>query len=89
MRDDQTERESLGAPEDGREEEQVLKSQSAFKGLEGPGEPHPVTPQTTADGISHVNQEGNNLFQADFEVNPEPTTTQVTVRQVSRLPMGR
>ena len=33
----------------------ALKSPSACEGMEGPGEPHPVTQQTTAvDGISHV-----------------------------------
>ena len=30
----------------------ALKSPSSFEGMEGPAEPHPVTPETAANGIS-------------------------------------
>ena len=49
----------------------VLKSLSACKGLEGPGEPHSVMLQTAAEGALHADQEGNFVFQENVRGNPE------------------
>ena len=117
--DDQTESGSLGAPADGRKDEQLeisfvaqpeenqlertqvsekegkvvpkrgwlaLKSLSAWEGMEGPGQPHPVTPQTAANGISHTDQ-GRFFFQAEFRMDLE--TTQVVVHHFVKLAMVR
>ena len=35
----------------------ALKSPSACGRMEGPGEPHPLTPETAANGIWHADQE--------------------------------
>ena len=65
----------------------ALKLPSACEGMGGPGEPHPVTLQTAAGGISHAGQRGKFFFQAEVGMNPE--TTQVTARNFVRLPIGR
>ena len=63
----------------------VLKSLSAWKGLEGPREPHSVMLQTAAEGALHADQEENFVFQENVRGNPE-TIPLVIVRQVVRLP---
>ena len=63
----------------------ALKPSSACEENEGPGEPHSVTLQTAADGISHADQGGKLFFQAEVGLDPE--TTQVAARHFVRLPM--
>ena len=43
----------------------ALKSPLPCEEMEGPREPHLVTPETAANGISHVDQGVNFFFQAD------------------------
>ena len=47
----------------------VLIFSSACKGLEGPKEPHPLTLQTAAEGVSHADQGGKFGFQEDIGRN--------------------
>ena len=53
-----------------KSESLALKSPSACEGMEGPGEAHPVTRQTAADGISQADHGGNLFFQAEVGIDP-------------------
>ena len=47
----------------------ALQSPSACEGMEGPGEPHPVTRQTAANGISHEDQGTIFGLQTEFGID--------------------
>ena len=72
----------------------VLKSTPAGTRWDKSGELHPVMQEIAVDAFSHVEctrstgHAGNFSFQTHVGENPK-TTPQVSVRQVTRLPMSR
>ena len=63
----------------------ALKLPSSCEGMEGHEEPHPVTPGTAANGISHANQGGSFFFLAGVGIYLK--ATQVAARHFVRLSM--